>query len=40
MVLYHSNETFLVELLHSTICHLGVYKKKFDLFWRGECFAY
>ena len=36
MVLYHSNETFLEELLHSTICHLGFYKTNLICFGGGS----
>ena len=34
-MLYHSNETFLVELLHITICHLGFYKTNLICFGGG-----
>ena len=29
---YHSNKTFLAELLHGNIYFLGCYKNKFDFF--------
>ena len=29
---YHSNKTFLAELLHGNIYFLGFYKSKFDFF--------